>query len=241
MELAKTRAIILYGSLSCSDTQACAYFQAFQDIIRRVPDLIKSPDFDKELAETRASILYSLHSRRSTATGVMHQAIKSYFAGANSPEQDRKYRIALFESWFASCSFWSHFSSWIWQSYFSNRCLLGPISVSMIASSQWLRHRRSSHPIRFLTFKFGSWVLLSKSVRFRRTSKNNLASNCLVYLEIPKTWRLKSSGQDCKIPIEFDRKRLAIVSFVLNGSFASVCWSHLRGLPTCWKHVSDRV
>jgi len=62
--------------------------QAFHDIMQSVPEMLASADVDKALAETRASMLYSLHSLRATATSVMHQGMKSYFAGAQSPESD---------------------------------------------------------------------------------------------------------------------------------------------------------
>ena len=50
--------------------------------------MLASPEAERAMAETRAAIMYSLHSRRSTASGVMHQAMKSYFSGAESPSGD---------------------------------------------------------------------------------------------------------------------------------------------------------
>lgn len=55
---------------------------------RDVPSMLASPEAERAMAETRAAIMYTLHSRRSTASGVMHQAMKSYFSGAETPSGD---------------------------------------------------------------------------------------------------------------------------------------------------------
>ncbi|KAJ1490456.1 hypothetical protein T484DRAFT_1935077 [Baffinella frigidus] len=55
-------------------------------ILKEVPASLDAPDAPAVMAEAKASLLFSLHSKRATAGAALNQAASGHFLGAGSPE-----------------------------------------------------------------------------------------------------------------------------------------------------------